>query len=752
MHLLYRRPLALFCCLAVIFICLSDLMNAVVAFLCICVFAILLLLFLFLTIKTKKPRFFLTFVCMLGLLLAAVTSFVFFQVRLPRMEQYIDRECVIEGTVIERTSTLPYASGFVVELDRIDGEALRENAKLECSYSSALQPGDRFSMTVTGRAFEENVSYDERRSSLADGIMIIFVCERAEDCQMAENADQNNVRVLLSKWNAALSYRLQREIGGREGQLAAALLLGDREALDPDITLAFSRTGVSHLLALSGLHISILIAFADLILRLVFWCPKHARLVIVGLLAVFYLFLTGCAPSTCRAVMMFAVVAASFYANAMYDGFTGLAIALLLILLISPASIFDLGMWMSFLAAGAIIVFLPLWQNALTRIHESRRLPKPVFRIFAAISTAFFVGLAANLAMVFVQATAFFQLPLLSVPHTMLLSLPITWTLQLSLITLIFPQAAILCRWTAGTMLYLTEHASELSYILIPMRHPVTLIFAFLLFLCLLFLALAKLKNKRWGLLPFALMACVIISGCYFTYRPCDTVRVDYLQKSGGELLLFSSEGQALVFDFSDGSGGNAYDIVLAAEEAQCVEIADLVISHYHNQASHFIYSITSQIKVRNLHLPQPQNEWEEGVARRMCEEAERHGVAVCFETDSHKLANLEIDLFARAPSEAGGHEALVLAVHSENRALVYANASLPKSTLFPNSESYLQGCDILIIGNTGYSQKDPRPFPYLYDLQTLFLAEEKFASLFPYLSEQATVKLAEEHLVFYLS
>ena len=166
----------------------------------------------------------------------------------------------------------------------------------------------------------------------------------------------------------------------------------------------------------------ILIGFAELLLRKM-RLPKLVRSILIPLLALGYLCLTGFSLSTVRAVLMACVLYLAFLSRARYDSFTALCAALMLILFVTPYAVWDLSLWMSFLAAAAIVIFSPACQKFLEERKQNWRLPMWCFSPVRGFLTALFVGVIANLGLLLLSAVTFGELSILSVPVTMLLSI-----------------------------------------------------------------------------------------------------------------------------------------------------------------------------------------------------------------------------------------------------------------------------------------------------------------------------------------
>lgn len=202
-------------------------------------------------------------------------------------------------------------------------------------------------------------------------------------------------------------------VGGREGSLMIAMMLGDRLNLPHDLTLDFRRTGLSHIIAISGLHVGFILLMLEKILNLLPLTPKLATLLKIAVLW-FYCILTGATPSVLRAVIMATVYLGGKLAGRKPDALNSLALAALGILIIRPLDLFDIGFQLSFSAVVGIILFnnkivkvlsfLPKWLSSTLSVTLSAQigvvpLIAYYFNIFSPVS------LPANL--VFVPLSGF---------------------------------------------------------------------------------------------------------------------------------------------------------------------------------------------------------------------------------------------------------------------------------------------------------------------------------------------------------
>ncbi len=748
MHLFYRRPLAAAACLFSLAAVLLLRLPSWSALLLLAVSVAAALLFAVLLFRRRSARILTALLCSMALLLSSLSSYLFFHVRYAAVRETIGAPQIFSGTVISRDRALPYASFFTVSVSEWNGEAVSLTLRMECEYASALSPGDRFEALGTLRETEITDAYDEETELLSNGILGVFTVAQKEDCRRLERSDRS-LRVLLSELRERLSYRLSSAIGGEEGRLASALLLGNREAPDDRTILAFRRTGVSHLLALSGLHISILIGIFDGLLRRL-RVAKLPRLLAVSVAALLYLLLTGCALSTLRALLMLFLLYAGFLLRGDYDSFTGLSLSLAGILFVTPYAVTDIGMWMSYLAAGSIVIFSPALSAFLDKTRKKSRLPTALRRRLEGILSALFVGIVANLGLMLLQALVFGEISLVSVPVTLLLSLPTACVLFTSLFALLFPFLAPLAQLPAKAMLLVTDAIADTDGLLVSMKNGWVL--AGLVLLTLLLILLAVTKQKRpllWGLLPVSLAFLVTTLSMLWGSTWNRSVQIDYLRGGKGEILLVGRGAHAVAFDFSEGGADEAYALSAVASERGATELELLVITHYHNMTTHFLSVLTSRIRVQEVFLPPPQTEEEQSIAIRIREEAERCGIKITEVLDEAPIEGVTLLAASHDRFERDRHPALLYAVATEEKRLVYCSGSVAESELRETAGELFSESDYVIVGKTGSPTAGNRLPPFSDEIECLSLASEKQKQFFYTLPKAEIISVGAEWLTF---
>ncbi|MEL1247236.1 ComEC/Rec2 family competence protein [Flavobacterium helocola] len=184
-----------------------------------------------------------------------------------------------------------------------------------------------------------------------------------------------------------------------------ALILGQRLELDKETIADYSNAGVIHILAISGLHISIIYFFIVFLLKPLKRMKFGAEIQLLIFLGILWLFalLTGLPASVTRAVTLFSFISIGNYFNQPKAIYNALAISAFLILLVKPNAIFDIGFQLSYAAVLSIVLFQPFYKKFYFTDNK----------ISIYFTDTILVSLAAQIGVLPLSLYYFNQLPLL---------------------------------------------------------------------------------------------------------------------------------------------------------------------------------------------------------------------------------------------------------------------------------------------------------------------------------------------------
>lgn len=278
--------------------------------------------------------------------------------------------------------------------------------------------------------------YDFSFESYFDGIgasgFFLKQPERVADQPPA--AGLSGIAAAIENMRTGLAGRIRGAIGGAEGEIAAALVAGVRAGIPDDVNEALRRTGLAHVLSISGLHMALVAATVMTALRAGFALfpgfasrrPVKKYAAGVGLVALAaYLFISGSAVAAERSFLMLGVMLIAIIFDRSALTMRNLAISAIVIIALSPHEVAGPSFQMSFAATAALIGAYAAWSERRAAgppaAHADGGLVRRAFRktggyvvalmmtsLIAGVATAVFgayhfqrvsaLGLAANLA------------------------------------------------------------------------------------------------------------------------------------------------------------------------------------------------------------------------------------------------------------------------------------------------------------------------------------------------------------------
>lgn len=642
----------------------------------------------------------------------------------------------VRGTVMERLADGSQITTYRMQVDSVNGERVGSplrpaQALLSCAYASDLQPG--FSVVMTARPVPiMEVSGFMGTSYEADGMTVGLISEIETDCVVLSEVP-TGLRGRTDALRRRLSAELDLAVGSAGHGLPSALLLGERGYLDPVLRRDFKYAGVSHLLAISGLHITLLFGLLAALLK---WLtvPKAARGILLLILSFSYLWLLGFPPSACRAVVMLGVVYLSWAWGRSSDPLTSLGLSGALLLGVDPFTVMDVGFWMSFSAAFGLVTVMTLLQVSVPAGRQktvwgrvSKRLRIRAFGLAAALCAGI-VAMSFSLWVTsFVYGTVSLWSPFLTVLLTPLcalllilspLVLPLAGTVlgEYALI----PAVRAVCGWMAG----LSGAVSSLPFGTISVRGTVCAVIIIAMTLSLLLLLCLRLpKARRWAVCLPILCGWVLLLGTVGTGRLLhrSEVTVTYRQTSAAsEALLLTNGRGAVICDLSDGSLTAMSTAVRQVQSMGTTELSAVVLTHYHSRMPGMLYRLFSSERVRLLFLPEPVTENDWYLLSSVLDTAERAGVPVRLYRpgNAHQDGDvltlfggtslcLYVDRIGRSAQPV-----LLVSVRTERDALLYAGSALSESGLAPAADRLAAGCDVLILGGHGPLYKQTYGLP----------------------------------------
>lgn len=482
----------------------------------------------------------------------------------------------------------------------------------------------------------------------------------------------------------------------------AALLTGDTAGMDGGVYASFQRTGLAHVVAVSGLHVVFLAGLLATLLgsgRLSAW-------VTVALLLLFAM-AAGGSSSVLRAVFLQSALLLAPLLGRENDSFTSLSTCLMLLLLWNPRAVADVGLQLSFGAvAGIYLVTGPLYTRWTERLGEGL-----FYRLARLMAGNLATSLGALLFTTPIMAYYFGHISLVA-PLANLLTL---WAVSGAFLGglaaagagLLLPGLGSAAAWVmAWAIRYIQWTALALA------RLPFSAVpsggyFGLWLGLVYVMLLLWGLWRKEKGRPIFPVAACVLALCAALllntlTFRGGD-LRVSVLDVGQGASILLHSRGSTALVDCGGSSPGASGDAAADAVQALGTDRLDyLILTHFHADHANGVERLMARLEVEVLIVPDAQP--DDPLRVKVLELAEAEGAKVRFLMDNTWIPLGETSLTLYAPLGDGGanEEGLsVLATCGDFDALITGdmNASVEKRLIKYND---LPDIELLVAGHHG--------------------------------------------------
>ena len=513
----------------------------------------------------------------------------------------------VEAEVSIRVTDYSWQTDYGVAADgELELSGRRYKVRFYVNEDQNLTPGDLVRMKAELRLTDEGGSR-EPTYHRTSGILLLAY-PRGEPELTAGEPDW---RDLPARWARRLKGILDDAFPADCAPFAKALLLGDKSDIAWDQSRAFSRSGISHIVAVSGLHVGILFAFVGVVTgKRRFW------MVLAGIPSLLlFAAMAGFTASVTRAVIMQLLFLLALALNREYDPPTALSFAVLAMLLHCPLTIAGIGFQLSVASVAGIFLFyekLDGWMKTWLP-GKGKTLRGRLERFFTASVS---VTLSATVMTVPLTAIHFGLVSLVGVV-TNLLVLPLVSCIFYGIMAVCAlgcvhmgaaGAAARVIAWPIRYVLAVARTLGELPLAAVYAVSPYVVLW--LVFLYGLIGWLLATKRKRPGLAVCfgALCLCVSLMLSFLEPLTCD-YRVTVLDVGQGQCILLQSAGNTFMVDCGGRRGEEAADIAAEQLLSQGITRIDgLILTHYDRDHAGGVQFLAEQITIERVYLPRTED------------------------------------------------------------------------------------------------------------------------------------------------
>ena len=389
---------------------------------------------------------------------------------------------------------------------------------------------------------------------------------------------------------------------------AKALLLGDTDDMDYQTDTAFKVSGIRHVIAVSGLHVSVLFSLVYILTGRKKWLTALLGLPVLFIFAA----VAGFTPSITRACIMHSLMVIGMLFDKEYDPPTSLAFAVVCMLAVDPWVVTNVGFQLSALCVVGILTVSGRLQGYLMDKKRFGKAKGILKKLAAGFSASASVSLGAVI----------FTTPLCACYFNMVsLAGPLTNFLALWVISFIFYGIVLVC----GLSVFLPGVAAAVAWLVSwPIRYvlwiakiisdlPLSAVYTesvyvviWLIFAYMLLAAFCILRKKR----PLLLGCCAAIGLCValaasWTEPLLDDYRITVVDVGQGQCILLQSEGKTYMVDCGSYSDTYAADRAASVLLSQGISRLDgVILTHFDADHAGGVAYLLTRIRAEKLYLP----------------------------------------------------------------------------------------------------------------------------------------------------
>ena len=707
----------------------------------------------------EKYKFFIIYMIP-PIVVACIVSAIHFSVNYQNIQTYNAKSFECEFVIVEKNTVDENYSSYVIQLSKVNDKKVNFKANLYIDYKYDSPLYTSCSATLN---FSKLKNYSDESSPnfsyLAKGIYL---------SANTDNITSNNKTVKLfpsyyfQKINITFANIINTYVNGEENALIQALILGNKNQLNTKTKENFRALGLSHMLAVSGMHLSILIgSIGKLVEKLNI--SKKKRYLLMILITFAYAGITGFSPSVKRAALMLIIFYASFLFSKNHDSITSLCIALFTICIISPNSVFDIGLWLSFLSTyGILQVAVPI---SLKLNEASENYISFITRCLIKLLSMLLYGIIPVMFSLPILWLSYGEIAILSPLSNILFTpilLGIMYSAPISMVVFFIPLLPsvlfLIPKTFASLMLYFTDLLADYSP-LININYNFTKYIVIFFVFSLLILALTNTQKKLLYFVPF-IISVAIFCVCYTvnTNNTRDMQKLIFSNTYSGDSFVVISNNKALLCDVSGNSYSSINNSLSIMKENHISQLDGYILTEYNEYAIPTIEKILAKTKIETLYIPSTYLIYEEIYQKEIKEFAKQN-----------KLQTTIYDLSTENQINFFGVEITLEKInHYFNKSdssvcIAFSGKYSKYHYISKNAHSTTEGMMILVdwfknennllFGSYG-SASSSETFPdYLVKNHNLYFADSDTYSLYAkYIDDSSNIKVIDNEHIFYLS
>lgn len=634
--------------------------------------------------------------------------------RAERLKGYYDQTVTVEAVIEKTYYSESFGSMHRVKLKRINGEGVSGRATLELTDVVELREYDTVTVEASASNALDGVSGTERLGRISGDICLELT---AETLKTVTGDNRHGFLYLTYRVNCAMGDFLRDCLSPEAANYAIALFVGDTGALPSSFKRDMSALGISHILAVSGMHTSMIASMVGFLLNRT-RSGRRTKAVAVSLAGLAFMCIAGLSACVVRTVIMLILSVTPCFFGRRGDSITALLLSAVVICVISPGSVLSCSLLLSFFATlGIVLSASYISKKARGELYKSRSGEmKGLYRLARPLILAAVVSISASAFTVPIIAMYFGSVSVISVAanfiavpcsdYSMILLAAVFLTGKIPIIGRV---STFLFEALYGFLVSFSEFTAKNFQTSVSVRYPFFTVLIILFVSVMFFLRLRGIRNPASPLAAF--LVCTVIfafSVQVYSVSASDRGEVIYTADKSSEGLLVTSGEKSLYIDI--GNGGKRvpeYAIGFTETRYYQTRLDAYMITHYHSSHIGTLRHLLSVGYIKRVYLPVPETEKELSFCKSILQTVSDECETVIFvRGETVAFYDAEIETLPYTLLSRSTHPPLAVKVSFGGGSLVWLGSSVMESETAFCVSAMLSGCKTAILGRHGPKTK----------------------------------------------
>lgn len=590
----------------------------------------LILVCVYLTIKKKRKIRKYVILFLISILISN-TQITLLEKSFDEKYKNIEENLEIVGTIISNPIDKQYKNQYTLKVEKINEDKKYKNTNLQLNVKKekeTLNYGDK--IIVRGN-FEEasqarnEGGFDYKQYLKSKNIYGIITADK-KDIKLIKKNNVGVIDLIANKIRNSMKEKIEQNLSNETSELLSGILIGEKSNLKKEIQEDFRDSSLSHVLAISGMHVSYVILGITFVISKIKLSKKMSKIVTI-LLLLFFIILTGKTASVTRACFMSSYIILASLLHKKANVLGSISISLLIILIINPYFILDIGLQLSYGGTiGIVLIYSILKKYRKKKEEKCSKFKKVIHKIKDKILDTILITISANLVIFPIVLFHYNTMSFTFIISNLLVFSIIGIIIILGFISvftsyIISPLAKVMFFFLQIFLNLLTQIAhfcAELPlskvYFPTPKIYVIILYYLFLIYIILVKNEIIKNKKVNRKILIIFIIV-VIISNLILNFIP-KTFTISFIDVGQGDSMLVSTpKGKNILIDGGGSRDEESFNVgkqtlIPYLLNKGITKLDYIIISHFDSDHVGGILSVLEELKAEKVIIcKQEENE-----------------------------------------------------------------------------------------------------------------------------------------------